>query len=218
MISPCQGLGLPGTLPGSTRSGSDGAHIVDDARVVVVERGAQSTRRNRVGAAAFLLPIEMALTLEGLRTPESAGRRISVPRRPSCRSLDSRPWLDEPPEAERSPTWVPAGSRAARSPPSRRIAAAARGRCRRLRPSTTSAAVTFEVFVTDRRVDVVVDGIDIAFRVGERGSAGYVGRTLTRYRHRISWPGGAGRDRARAHHIKSAAGAGAPRRCLRGRR
>lgn len=45
--------------------------------------------------------------------------------------------------------------------------------------------VTFEVFVTDRRVDLVVDGIDIALRVGERGSAGYVGRTLTRYRHRI---------------------------------
>ena len=46
-------------------------------------------------------------------------------------------------------------------------------------------AVTFEVFVTDRRVDLVVDGIDIALRVGERGSAGYVGRTLTRYRHRL---------------------------------
>ncbi|MCB9558152.1 MAG: LysR family transcriptional regulator [Deltaproteobacteria bacterium] len=46
-------------------------------------------------------------------------------------------------------------------------------------------AVTFEVFVTDRRVDLVADGIDIAIRVGERGAAGYVGRTLTRYRHRL---------------------------------
>lgn len=46
-------------------------------------------------------------------------------------------------------------------------------------------AVTFDIFVTDRRVDLVADGIDIAIRVGERGSAGYVGRTLTRYRHRL---------------------------------
>lgn len=46
-------------------------------------------------------------------------------------------------------------------------------------------AVTFEVFVTDRRVDLVADGIDVALRVGERGTAGYVGRTLTRYRHRL---------------------------------
>ena len=46
-------------------------------------------------------------------------------------------------------------------------------------------AVTFDVFVTDRRVDLVADGIDVAIRVGERGNAGYVGRTLTRYRHRL---------------------------------
>ena len=46
-------------------------------------------------------------------------------------------------------------------------------------------AVTFDVFVTDRRVDLVADGIDIVLRIGERGSAGYVGRTLTRYRHRL---------------------------------
>lgn len=46
-------------------------------------------------------------------------------------------------------------------------------------------AVTFDVFVTDRRVDLVADGIDLAIRVGERGPAGYVGRTLTRYRHRL---------------------------------
>lgn len=46
-------------------------------------------------------------------------------------------------------------------------------------------AVTFDVFVTDRRVDLVADGIDIALRIGEQGTAGYVGRTLTRYRHRL---------------------------------
>ncbi len=46
-------------------------------------------------------------------------------------------------------------------------------------------AVTFDVFVTDRRVDLVADGIDVALRVGEPGTAGYVGRTLTRYRHRL---------------------------------
>lgn len=46
-------------------------------------------------------------------------------------------------------------------------------------------AVTFDVFVTDRRVDLVADGVDIAIRVGDQGTAGYVGRTLTRYRHRL---------------------------------
>ncbi|MBL8915830.1 MAG: hypothetical protein JNM17_34345 [Archangium sp.] len=46
-------------------------------------------------------------------------------------------------------------------------------------------AVTFDVFVTDRRVDLVADGIDVALRVGDRATAGYVGRTLTRYRHRL---------------------------------
>lgn len=46
-------------------------------------------------------------------------------------------------------------------------------------------AVTFDVFITDRRVDLAADGIDVAVRVGERGTAGYVGRTLTRYRHRL---------------------------------
>jgi DNA-binding transcriptional LysR family regulator len=46
-------------------------------------------------------------------------------------------------------------------------------------------AVTFDVFVTDRRVDLVADGIDVALRIGEPGTAGYVGRTLTRYRHRL---------------------------------
>ncbi len=46
-------------------------------------------------------------------------------------------------------------------------------------------AVTFDVFVTDRRVDLVADGIDVALRIGDQGTAGYVGRTLTRYRHRV---------------------------------
>lgn len=46
-------------------------------------------------------------------------------------------------------------------------------------------AVTFDVFVTDRRVDLVADGVDVALRVGEPAGAGYVGRTLTRYRHRV---------------------------------
>lgn len=46
-------------------------------------------------------------------------------------------------------------------------------------------AVTFDVFVTDRRVDLVADGIDVALRVGDQGAAGYVGRTLARYRHRL---------------------------------
>ncbi|MFO0554324.1 MAG: LysR family transcriptional regulator [Polyangiaceae bacterium] len=46
-------------------------------------------------------------------------------------------------------------------------------------------AVRFDVFVTDRFVDLVSDGVDIALRVGDRGAAGYVGRTLARYRHRV---------------------------------
>ena len=45
--------------------------------------------------------------------------------------------------------------------------------------------VTFDVFVTERRVDLVADGIDVAIRAGDQGSANYVGRTLTRCRHRV---------------------------------
>lgn len=45
--------------------------------------------------------------------------------------------------------------------------------------------VRFDVFVTDRRVDLIADGIDVAVRVGEGGSSAYVGRTLARYRHRV---------------------------------
>ncbi len=45
--------------------------------------------------------------------------------------------------------------------------------------------VSFDVFVTDRRVDMVADGVDIVLRVGAAGRASYVGRTLARYRHRL---------------------------------
>ena len=46
-------------------------------------------------------------------------------------------------------------------------------------------AVRLDVFVTDRRVDLVADGIDVVVRVGEGGYSSYVGRTLARYRHRV---------------------------------
>lgn len=46
-------------------------------------------------------------------------------------------------------------------------------------------AVRFDIFVTDRRVDLVADGIDVGVRVGEGGFASYVGRALARYRHRV---------------------------------
>lgn len=46
-------------------------------------------------------------------------------------------------------------------------------------------AVRFDVFVADRRIDLVADGVDVALRVGEGGHRSYVGRTLTRYRHRL---------------------------------
>ena len=43
----------------------------------------------------------------------------------------------------------------------------------------------FDIFVTDRRVDLVADGVDVAIRIGERGFKSYEGRTLTQYRHRV---------------------------------
>lgn len=46
-------------------------------------------------------------------------------------------------------------------------------------------AVRLDVFVTDRRVDLVADGIDVVVRIGEGGYTSYVGRTLARYRHRV---------------------------------
>lgn len=46
-------------------------------------------------------------------------------------------------------------------------------------------AVRFDAFVTDRRVDLVADGVDVALRIGEGGHSAYVGRTLARYRHRV---------------------------------
>jgi len=46
-------------------------------------------------------------------------------------------------------------------------------------------AVRFDVFVTERSVDLVADGIDFVLRVGDRGFRSYFGRTLTRYRHQV---------------------------------
>jgi DNA-binding transcriptional LysR family regulator len=46
-------------------------------------------------------------------------------------------------------------------------------------------AVRLDVFVTDRRVDLVADGVDVAIRIGERGFKSYEGRTLTLYRHLV---------------------------------
>lgn len=45
--------------------------------------------------------------------------------------------------------------------------------------------VRFDIFVTDRRIDLVADGVDVAIRVGDGGRSSYVGRTLARYRHRL---------------------------------
>ncbi|MEZ4315425.1 MAG: LysR family transcriptional regulator [Polyangiaceae bacterium] len=45
--------------------------------------------------------------------------------------------------------------------------------------------VRIDIFVTDRRVDLVADGVDAVIRVGEGGRSTYVGRTLARYRHRL---------------------------------
>ena len=46
-------------------------------------------------------------------------------------------------------------------------------------------AVRFDIFVTDRRVDLVADGVDVAIRVGDPGFASYFGRTVARYRHQL---------------------------------
>ena len=46
-------------------------------------------------------------------------------------------------------------------------------------------AARFEVFVTDRRVDLVADGIDVAIHVAREGADAPVGRLLARYRHRV---------------------------------
>lgn len=43
--------------------------------------------------------------------------------------------------------------------------------------------VRFDLFVTERRVDLVADGVDVAIRVGDGGRGSYVGRTLAHYRH-----------------------------------
>ncbi len=49
--------------------------------------------------------------------------------------------------------------------------------------SRQHAGVRLDLFVTDRRVDLVADGVDVAIRVGDAGRSSYVGRTLARYRH-----------------------------------
>lgn len=46
-------------------------------------------------------------------------------------------------------------------------------------------AVHFDVFVTDRRIDLVGDGVDVAIRVGDKGFKSYEGRAITRYRHQV---------------------------------
>lgn len=46
-------------------------------------------------------------------------------------------------------------------------------------------AVRFDVFVTDRTVDLVADGIDVAIDVVREGSDAIRGRMLARYRHRV---------------------------------
>jgi DNA-binding transcriptional LysR family regulator len=46
-------------------------------------------------------------------------------------------------------------------------------------------AVRFDVFVTDRTVDLIADGVDVAIDVVREGSDARRGRTLARYRHRV---------------------------------
>ncbi|WP_051644570.1 LysR family transcriptional regulator [Labrenzia sp. DG1229] len=46
-------------------------------------------------------------------------------------------------------------------------------------------AVHLEILVTNRHVDMIEDGIDVVLRIGESGGRNYVGRTLTRYRHKV---------------------------------
>ncbi len=46
-------------------------------------------------------------------------------------------------------------------------------------------AVRLDVFATDRRIDLVADGVDVAIRHGVRGHSSYKGRTVLKYRHRV---------------------------------
>jgi len=46
-------------------------------------------------------------------------------------------------------------------------------------------AVRFDMFVTDRAVDLVADGVDVSINVVRDGSEPLRGRTLARYRHRV---------------------------------
>lgn len=45
--------------------------------------------------------------------------------------------------------------------------------------------VKLDVFTSERRVDLVADGIDVALRIGDVARADYVGRRLASYRHRL---------------------------------
>ncbi len=51
--------------------------------------------------------------------------------------------------------------------------------------SQAHPAVRLDIFATDRRIDLVADGVDVAFRVGAPGSMSYSGRVLARYRHKV---------------------------------
>ncbi len=46
-------------------------------------------------------------------------------------------------------------------------------------------AARLDVFVTDRRVDLIADGIDVAIHVARGGVEAPIGRLLARYRHRV---------------------------------
>ena len=46
-------------------------------------------------------------------------------------------------------------------------------------------AARFDVFVTDRRVDLVADGIDVAIHVARTGADAPIGRLFAQYRHRV---------------------------------
>ncbi|MDP2274339.1 MAG: LysR substrate-binding domain-containing protein [Archangium sp.] len=45
--------------------------------------------------------------------------------------------------------------------------------------------VKFDIFTSERRVDLVADGIDVALRIGDVARADYVGRRLASYRHQL---------------------------------
>ena len=46
-------------------------------------------------------------------------------------------------------------------------------------------AVRLEVLVTNRRVNLTEDGIDVVLRIGEGGHSSLIGKTILRYRHKV---------------------------------